>query len=150
MYLDESGIENTLYREYARAPRGEQVISNVSGKKAQRIRVIAAYKKNKIKAPFRFEGYTDTCVFNSWVEKCLIAEHHPGDVVILDNASFHKSAKTKELIERAGCRVLFLPPYSPDLNPIEHIWAAIKTRIRELIPKCDSFSDAIDQAILMY
>jgi len=64
-----------------------------------------------------FEGTCDTALFNTWLEKVLIPNLIPGQVLILDNASFHKSKKSKELVEKAGCKMLFLPPYSPDFKP---------------------------------
>jgi transposase len=74
---------------------------------------------NKSIAPMVFNGSCNTELFNAWVEQFLIKELKRGQVVIMDNAAFHKSLKTKELIESVGCKLIFLPPYSPDLNPIE-------------------------------
>ncbi len=71
----------------------------------------------------------------------------PGMVVIIDNARFHKSKKTVELIEAAGCRIIFLPPYSPDFNPIEHFWAAIKNSIRRLAERSKDFYGAAVQVL---
>ena len=71
--------------------------------------------------------------YNNWVEQFLIKELIAGQVVILDNAVFHSSKRTKELIESVGCRVIFLPPYSPDLNPIEKFWANMKRWIKQKI-----------------
>jgi hypothetical protein len=69
-------------------------------------------------APFRFEGYTNAENFNLWVEKILLPELKPNQVVVMDNASFNKNARPKELIESKNCQILYLPPYSPDLNPM--------------------------------
>lgn len=73
-----------------------------------------------------FNGSCSTLLFETWVEKFLIKELKPNQVVIMDNAAFHKSKRTKDLIESVGCTVLFLPPYSPDFNPIEKFWANMK------------------------
>jgi len=78
-----------------------------------------------------FEGTCDTDTFNAWLEQMLVPELEPGTVVVLDNAAFHKSPATKEIIANAKCDLLFLPPYSPDLMPIEKKFAAIK-RYRKL------------------
>jgi transposase len=94
-----------------------------------------------------FQGTCNTELFNIWLEKVLIPELKPGKVLILDNASFHRSERSKKLISEAGCKVLFLPPYSPDLNPIEKYWANLKVKIRELLRKISNFTQAIDQAI---
>ncbi len=82
-----------------------------------------------------FNNSCNTELFNKWVEEMLIKELKPGQIVILDNASFHKSEKTKQLIESAGCKLIFLPPYSPNLNPIEKFWANMKRWIRSKITK---------------
>jgi transposase len=80
-----------------------------------------------------FNGTYNTNFFNIWVEQCLIKALKPGQVVVMDNASFHKSQNTRELIESIGCKLIFLPPYSPDLNPIEKFWANMKRWIRDNI-----------------
>jgi transposase len=82
-------------------------------------------------------------VFNSWVENFLIKEVVPGQFVVMDNAAFHKSIKTRELIESVGCKIIFLPPYSPDLNPIEKFWANMKRWIKNKIHLFDNLYAAI-------
>ena len=132
MYLDESGFDQTLSNPYARAPRGQQIIADVSGKFRKRVSMVSAYCQNRFLAPMHFEGYCNTELFNEWLEKMLIPKLRKGQTVILDNASFHKSKKTVELIESVGCHILFLPPYSPDFNPIENAWANIKRIVRNI------------------
>ena len=90
-----------------------------------------------------FNSSCNTQLFEAWVGQFLIKELQPGQVVIMDNASFHKSQKTKELIESVGCKVIFLPPYSPDLNPIEKFWANMKRWIRQQIEFYQSLYQAI-------
>ncbi len=148
IYLDESGINKYLYRHYGRGLRGKKVFGEISGKRFARQSVIAALFRGKFLAPMCFEGTCDTKLFNIWLEEVLIPKLTPGQVLILDNASFHKSADSKKLIEQAGCKLMFLPPYSPDLNPIEKFWANMKTRVRELLPQVQKFTDALDRAIL--
>ena len=77
-----------------------------------------------------FEGTCNTSLFNNWLKQVLIPNLTAGQVLILDNASFHKSRESEKLIKAAGCKILFLPPYSPDLNPIEKCWANMKTLMR--------------------
>ena len=148
VYIDEAGIEDTLHRQYARAPRGQQVLADIKGHKTKRISMIAGLLGKKLIAPWMFEGYTDADVFNTWIEKVLLPELPPGHTVILDNASFHKAAKTRELIERAGCSLLFLPPYSPDLNPIEEWWAILKAKIKTILTNLGELEYAIESAVL--
>jgi transposase len=110
--------------------------------------MIAAQCKKAILAPMVFEGTTDSKLFNYWLEECLVPELKPGQVIIMDNYCIHKTAKTKEIIERAECKILFLPPYSPDFNPIENTWANIKARIKKIKNSCDDFHKAIDLAFV--
>lgn len=105
------------------------------------------FNERQLKAPFRFEGATNTEVFNLWLEKCLLPTLHPGQIVVMDNARFHKSLKTQELITAARCVLRFLPPYSPDLNPIEPVWAIVKARIRRDRIPSQPFVGAIDQQL---
>ena len=78
-----------------------------------------------------FEGHCNAAVFEMYVEKILLPGIEKGITIVIDNASFHKSLKAKVLIKNAGCDLIYLPPYSPDLNPIEHYWHKIKTMIRK-------------------
>lgn len=148
MYLDESGINKYLYREYGRALKGKTITGEVSGKRFARQSVISALSGGKFLSPMCFEGTCDTSLFNAWLKQLLIPSLTPGQVIILDNASFHKSQETQKLIEEVECRVLFLPPYSPDLNPIEKYWANMKNKVRELLSKVTDFTEALDQVIL--
>ena len=146
VYIDESGINQYVYREYGRAPRGEKVFGEVSGKRFSRESFIAGLCEGKFVAPICFEGTCTTSFFNVWLEKVLIPELSPGKVIILDNASFHRSEESKRIVEKAGCQLLFLPAYSPDLNPIEKFWANLKAKIRELLRSAQTLGDAIDGA----
>lgn len=88
--------------------------------------IIAGYVNNKSIAPMVFNGSCNTNLFETWVEQFLIKELKLGQFVVMDNALFHRSQRTKDLIESVGCRVIFLLPYSSDLNPIEKFWANMK------------------------
>jgi len=130
-WVDECGIEQGLYRLHARSLRGVPVMVDIQDKRFRpRINVIAAYNQQRLDATLRLEGSIDTMVFNPWVEACRVPSLCPGQVVIMDNARFHQSAKTCELIEKAQCQLLFQPAYSPDLNKIEPQWAVLKQGIR--------------------
>lgn len=98
-------------------------------------------------APFLFEGYSNKAVYETYVERVLAPALRKGQVVIIDNASFHKSQKVIDLIEVVGCRVIFLPPYSPDFNPIEHFWTAVKNRIRKTAEEVKDFYEGAIQAL---
>ena len=148
VYVDESGINEYLQRQNGRAPSGEKVYGGVSGNRYHRESFIAAQNQSSILAPFCYTGTCNTSLFNMWLEKICIPELKPGQVVILDNASFHKSKTSIEMIKRAGCEVLFLPPYSPDLNPIEKFWANFKMKVKERIKQFLTLAEAIDQTFL--
>ena len=130
-YLDECGVDHRLYREHGRAPRGERIYQEVAGKRRERTSIIAASQANKLVAPLVFQGCCNTEVVDVYFEKVLLPVLPPGSVIVLDNARFHQAPTTQQLVTAAGCQLLFLPPYSPDLNPIEHLWAAFKTRLRK-------------------
>lgn len=133
-YLDECGVDHRLYREQGRSLRGERIYQEVCGKRRERTSIIAASRQNKLVAPLVFQGSCNTEVVDVYFAEVLLPVLPPGSVIVLDNARFHQSPTTQKLVEAAGCRLLFLPPYSPDLNPIEHLWAALKTRLRQNLP----------------
>jgi transposase len=130
-YLDECGVDHPLYRAYGRAPRGERIYQAVAGKRRERTSIIAASQPNKLVAPLVFQGGCNPEVVDVYFEKVLLPALPPGSVIVLDNARFHQSPTPQKLVEAAGGQLLFLPPYWPDLNPIEHLWAAFKTRLRK-------------------
>jgi len=148
VYVDESGADETIHREYAWSKRGETVISEIKGKKARRLNIIAGLSRKKLIAPLVFNSYINADCFNYWLEHHLLKELSPGQTIILDNARFHQSAKTKELIKNAQCHLLFLPPYSPDFNPIEKYWAKLKRKIKSIMSDINDFDRAVDLAIL--
>jgi len=125
-------LNESIRRDYARAPKGEQIVADITGKRTCRTSIIAGLNEGKPLAPLYFQGYCNTEVVLSWMKEVLIPELKPGMTVIWDNASFHQSSEFKAVIESAECTLLFLPPYSPDLNPIEQWWSALKARIRRL------------------
>jgi transposase len=134
-YLDECGVEHRLHQEYGRAPRGERLYAEVAGGQRRRTSIISVSQNSKLVAPFVFEGSCNRDVVDTCFEKVLLPALPKGSVIVLDNASFHKSPSTQKLVADAGCELLFLPTYSPDLNPIEHLWAKLKAALRRLLPE---------------
>lgn len=146
IYLDEAGIDRFITRDFARSLKGTRAHDEISGKRYMRESFIAGFLDKKVISPFCFEGACDTDVFNYWLENILLPQVGAGYILVLDNAKFHKSVSTKNLVKKFGCEILFLPPYSPDLNPIEKIWAQIKSIIRKVKNKFETLSDSIDFA----
>lgn len=143
VFVDETGIDQCLYREYARAPRGQKVIAKISGRKFKRTNIVAGICDGKWVAPLEYPGTTDSVLFEYWFENCLLKEVGKGSVIVLDNATFHKKTILPGLAKKCNCDVLFLPPYSPDLNPIEKKWAWLKRKLREILTDFNSFDDAL-------
>jgi transposase len=135
VYIDEAGIDANETYQYGWAEKGERCYAQKFGESEGRVSFIGGLQKDKIIASMVFTGHCDRKVFEIYLEKCLVPQLTPGDVVIMDNASFHKSENIKQLINDARCTLKYLPAYSPDLNPIEHYWFPIKNDIRKQLDK---------------
>lgn len=142
VYSDETGIDDNEVPIRGWAPRGQRFYAKKNGVRKTRYNITAALNQGKLFAPFVFEGYSNAIVYETYVEKILAPNLKPGMVVVIDNAQFHKSKKVIQLIEDMQCRIIFLPPYSPDLNPIEHLWSATKTKIRRTAETIHDFYEA--------
>lgn len=143
------GIDNNMSRLRGWAEKGHKSFTEALGFRTKRITLIGGYcyGTKELIAPMEYDGYTNTEVFLSWVEHCLCKELTPNQVVIMDNASFHKSNQVKKLIESVGGKLMYLPPYSPDMNPIEHVWANLKPLIRVHPEREQNLQVAIDESI---
>ena len=109
----------------------------------KRTNIVAAKCGSLIVAPMIYDGTTDAILFEHWFERALLKEIPKGSYCVMDNAAFHRKSKLHALAERAGCTVIFLPPYSPDLNKIEKYWAWLKGELRKILPDYDGFMDAL-------
>ncbi len=144
IYLDESGVSTQMTRMYARAPRGQRVQDAVSGGHWKMLTILGALSHTGMLAVMTVEAATDREVFLTYLEEVLCPKLRPGNVVVMDNLSSHKVAGVRERIEQTGATLLYLPPYSPDLNPIEKAWSKLKQKLRAV--KARSV-EALDQAI---
>lgn len=147
MYLDQAGVEDTLSYAWGWSRKGERCPGERLGHRTQRISMAAAWCGGEVLAPLTFEGYCDSALIEAWFEQMLCPALRPGQVVILDNASFHRQGVLRGLLAKVGCTLLPLPAYSPDLNDIEPLWNTLKRKI-ELDPKTyPNFHDKVDAAI---
>lgn len=132
---------------YGWCERGQRFHALKSGRRGGRINMIAAYCERQLSAPFTVEGPCNRVVFETWLERCLVPTLRPGQVVILDNATFHHGGRIAELIESAGCRLLYLPAYSPDLNRIEKCWAWLKSRVHKRLSDSPSLRQTMESVL---
>jgi len=126
--IDECGFASSTARRYGYAPKGPRVDGLVSGHRRPRTSLIAARMEGRLAEPLLVEGTCDTVIFNTWLQTKLCPRLNAQHLVILDTATVHKSPEAAQRIAATGATLLFLPPYSPDFNPIEHDFAALKTR----------------------
>lgn len=150
IYLDESGFDLNMKKEYGWKIRGKRLYDNKSGnRKNKRITVISAYsnKTKQLISPMYFEGNTDTEIFNQWIVEFLIPELKPNQTIIMDNAAFHKSQRTIEIIKSANCNILYLPPYSPDFNPIEQKWGHVKNSVKKIRDIFEDFNECLEKVL---
>ena len=151
VYLDESGIQRQHYRTMCRAKRGVKVYSPRPGKRVKKMNVVAGllyniYDKSRKKhvAVHCYDHSTTAASFEEWFEWQLLAEVPEFSLIIMDNASFHRKDRLLEIAARYNVFVLFLPPYSPEFNPIEHSWANLKTWLKSNLPRFFSLDFAVD------
>jgi transposase len=148
VFLDEFGATTDMARRYARGPCGQRVVCKTPRGHWKVLSTIAAMTVNGVLGYGSFDGATDTETFLAFLREGLVPHLLPGQVVVLDNLPAHKSPKVDELIGSAGAKVLRLPPYSPDFNPIEMAISKIKSILRKLARRTvDSLLTAIDEAV---
>lgn len=128
--LDEAGATTGMTRSHGRAPKGQRVVDDVPHGSWHVTTMLGAISSAGPVAGLVFEGATDAEAFATFAEEVLAPALRPGDVVLLDNLSSHKGTRARRAIEAAGAELLFLPPYSPDFNPIEKMWSKVKASLR--------------------
>lgn len=135
VFLDECGVTTDLLRRYGRGPRGLRVTDHTPCSHWEAHTVIAALRLTGLGAPAVFDGPIDSPSFLAYVEQVLVPTLRPGDVVVLDNLAVHKQPEVRTAIIQAGASIRFLPPYSPDFNPIELAFAKLKAFLRAARPR---------------
>ncbi len=134
VYIDESGFTASNHRTHGWGKIGTKVHGDRSGNTRPRTSLIAAKHGKKLLAPVLFTGSTNAAWFNRWLTEHLFKELPPNATLILDNAAFHKTPETRKIMETSPFRMLYLPPYSPDFNPIEKVFATLKKRRQNAKP----------------
>ena len=130
VFVDESGFHLAMTPAYARAPKGERAYGQIPRNRGENTSLLAALSLNGLQAPMTLQGSVDGLAFESYLEQVLAPTLTPGQIVVLDNHRIHKGRKVAELLAAHGCSLLFLPPYSPDLNPIEEALSKVKTVVK--------------------
>lgn len=131
VFVDETGTATNMARLRGRCRRGKRLVAALPHGHWKTTTFVAALRQDAVTAPFVVDAPMNGQIFLTYLEQCLMPTLSPGDIVIMDNLSAHKVAGVRELIEAKGARLLYLPPYSPDLNPIEQLFAKLKALLRK-------------------
>ena len=148
-FLDESSVNIDLTSLYGRAAPGQRVVDSVPQPSGPQTTTLAVIGWTGITAPLVLSGSVNGAVFYGYIQDCVLPTLRPGDILFMDNLSAHKVAGLEELIRSRGAHLLYLPPYSPDFNPIELAWSKVKTILRCLKARTlPDLIDALKQALL--
>ena len=131
VFIDETWASTNMARRHGRAPRGQRLRVGVPHGHWKTTTFVAGLRNSGIVAPFVLDGPINRNAFEAYVEKVLVPELRRGDIVVMDNLSSHKGPRIRQMIEAAGGSLLYLPPYSPDFNPIENAFAKLKALLRK-------------------
>jgi transposase len=145
-FIDESGVNISMTRLYGRAPKDERVLGSAPQNYGENATMLGALSCVGLEAMMTVNGATDADVFRVYVRKVLAPTLRAGDIVVMDNLSVHRVAAAREAVEARGAQLIYLPPYSPDLNPIERCWSKIKTALRAAKART---REALDEAITL-
>jgi transposase len=131
VFIDETWASTKMARTHGRAPRGERLRSPIPHGHWKTTTFVAALRTSGMVAPMVLDGPINSIAFQAYVDQVLVPELEPGDIVVMDNLGSHKGAGIRAAIEAAGASLLYLPPYSPDFNPIENAFAKLKAMLRK-------------------
>jgi transposase len=148
VFIDETWTKTNMTRLYGWAPRGHRLVDKVPHGHWKTQTFLAALRCDRVEAPCVFDGPINGERFLAYVEQFLVPALKPDDIVLADNLGSHKSKAVRTAIKAVGARILFLPKYSPDLNPIEQVFAKLKAFVRKAAPRTfDAVSDALADAL---
>ena len=131
VFIDETGTSTNMVRSRGRSRRGTRLVGRVPHGHWKITTFVAGLRQDEIAAPFVIDRPMNSVIFLTYVTRCLVPTLKAGDIVVMDNLKPHKTAGVREAIEAAGAKLLYLPPYSPDLNPIELLFAKLKALLRK-------------------
>ena len=137
VFLDECGINTLMARLHGRCPQGKRLVDSSPAACWKTTTLLSAVRLDGVIAPMMLPGAINGESFAGYIEQFLVSELKPGDIVIMDNLPSHKSQRVSDAIEGAGCTLVYLPPYSPDFNPIEPMWSKIKQVLRSHAPRTE-------------
>ncbi len=140
VYIDDTGFETCFHREYARSLKGQLIKGKVTGRRYQRLSLVAGLVNGELSDPMTYKDTVTSDFFEAWFKTFLFPNLETPSVIIMENAKFQRMSKLRDLCEEQGHRLLQLPPYSPEYNPIEKIWANIKKTPQKSNTKLQYFS----------
>lgn len=151
MFIDETGASTKMARRYGRAPRGERCRASVPHGHWKTTTFVGALRLEGMTAPMLLDGAMHGAAFLAYVEQVLVPTLKPGDIVVMDNLPAHKPARVRQAIEAVGAELLFLPPYSPDFNPIEMAFSKLKAFLKKVAARTkDDLWDAVAHGIQLF
>ena len=151
VFIDETWATTNMARRYGRAPCGQRLVASVPHGHWKTSTFLAALRVDAVTAPCLIDGAVNGDIFRAYVEQVLAPTLRSGDIVVMDNLSSHKVAGVRAAIEAAGAQLLYLPPYSPDFNPIEQLFAKLKAILRAAAARSlDALCDAVAVALTRF
>lgn len=148
IFIDETGAKTNMTRLYGRARNGQRCHDHAPDGRWERTSILSAIRVTGETCSVVFDGALDGKIYNAYIEQFLLPTLKAGDMVIMDNLNVHKSKTAQKLITEKGCEYIFLPEYSPDLNPIEKMWSKVKQLLRSMKARtCDELYKAIGKAL---
>ena len=148
VFFDESGVNTLMARTHGRSPKGKRLVDSAPAGRYETLTLMSAIRLDGVVAPMLLDGPVNAETFAGYVEDCLVPELEPGDILIMDNLPAHKSVRITKAFEVAGCILVYLPPYSPDLNPIENMWSKVKASLRKTAARTfDAVVDGVGEAL---
>ena len=148
VFFDESGVNTLMARLRGRSLKGKRLVDSAPAGRYATLTLMSAVRLDGVVAPMLLDGPVNAETFAGYVEECLVPALEADDILILDNLPAHKSVRITQAVEDAGCKLVYLPPYSPDFNPIENMWSKVKASLRKTAARTfDALVDGVKDAL---